>query len=243
MLDQGILQGYFLPDYIRNKTGNFWVTDDYAIKASKEDLTEAFTVMKSFFDSGAAAPFGETSIINTKLETYQRFINNQIGMTEDMSGAIAKYKGVVKPENFGVASAVTVKDGKDTTTLYKPSMLFAVNAKSANKDEAVKFTNWMLNDKEAAGILKDCRSTPASAASRQVLKDANALDKDVTQMVEATLKNPAQPMPLVINNAEIADITKDVISKVIFNKLTPDKGADELISRVTSKLNELKTKK
>lgn len=232
----------FVTDYLRGKTGKYWLTDDYTIQASKAELTDMFTTMKALFDSGAAAPYGEVAAMGNNLVTYPKLVNGQIGMIQDWSGMVSAYKPVFKPDNFAVGVAITVKDGKDLTTSYKPSMLLSVNSKSPNAQEAVKFANWLLNDKQAAMILTDQRSIPASAVARQALVDGNAVDKDVAKLVEDTLKNPAPPVPLVINNSEIAAITSDVNSKVIFGKITPDQGADELIKRITDKLGELKVK-
>ncbi len=237
------LQVKFMSVYSRSKTGKYWINDNFEIAISKEDLTHQFSVMKEMFDSGAALPLGESALYNNKVEQHPKFISGQIGMTQDWSGTLAKYKAVIKPENFVVGKAITAEGGVDTSTTYKPSMLLSVYKKSAHVAEAVKFTEWLLNDKEAALILKDCRSIPGSQASRQALIDGNVLDKDIMTMVENTLKNPAEPVPLVMNNSEIAEITKDVCQKVVFGKATPEQGADELITRVTEKLNALKAEK
>ena len=243
MLPPVHLQINYVTDYLRGKTGKYWLTDDFTLAVSKEELTDMFKTMKDLFGSGGAAPFGEVAALGNNLATYPKLINGQVGMVQDWSGMIGVYKPAIKPENYTVGAAITVRGGKDLSTSYKPSMLLSVNKKSANSQEAVKFADWMLNDKDAAMILKDQRSIPASAASRKALVDANALDKDIVAMVETTLKNPAPPVPLIINNSEIAEITKDVNSKVVFGRITPEQGADELTKSITDKLNALKAKK
>ena len=227
-------------DYTRAKYGKYWIDDYYEIHITKEELTEQFSKMKELFDSGAAVPLGETALYNNKLEQYPKFINGQVGMVQDWSGLMAKYKEVIGADNFAVGDSIIVENAVDTSTTYKPSMLLSVYSKSKYVDEAVKFTNWFLNDREAALILKDCRSIPGSKAARQALIENNVLDKDVMQMVENTLKNPAPPVPLIMNNSEIAEITKDVIQKVVFGDITPEDGAEELITSVSEKLEAIK---
>lgn len=241
-LDTSMLQVIFLSDYLRGKTGNYWINNDYTIVATKEELTDAFKTMKALFDSGAVIPLGEAALYNTKLEQNPRYINGNIGMVEAWSGTLAVNKGVIKPENFAVGKAITVKDGKNTSTTYKPSMLLAVS-KNDNSEEAVKFANWFMNDSESALILKDQRSIPASKLARKALDDAKVLDSDIVKMVEDTLKNPAEPVPQILNNSELVDITKNVSEKVAYGKITPEQGSDELIKLVTEKLSALKTKK
>jgi len=234
------LQVKFMCDYTRSKYGKYWINDDYKIHITKEELTEQFTVMKELFDSGAAVPLGDAALYNNKVEQHPKFINGQIGMTQDWSGTLPKYKEVIGADNFVVGHSIIVEGGVDTSTTYKPSMLLSVYSKSKHVDEAVKFTNWLLNDKEASLILKDCRSIPASASARQALIDNNVLDKDIMQMVENTLQNPADPVPLIMNNSEIAEITKDICQKVVFGESTPGEAAEELIARVSEKLEALK---
>ena len=43
-----------------------------------------------------------------------------------------------------------------------------------------------------------------------------------------------------MNNSEIAEITKDVIQKVVFGDITPEDGAEELITSVSEKLEAIK---
>ena len=234
------LQVKFMCDYTRSKYGKYWINDDYKVHITKDELAEQFKVMKELFDSGAAVPLGDAALYNNKVEQHPKFINGQIGMTQDWSGTLPKYKDVIGAENFAVGHSITVEGGVDSSTTYKPSMLLSVYSKSKYVDEAVKFTNWLLNDSEASLILNDCRSIPASASARQALIDNDVLDKDIMQMVENTLENPADPVPLIMNNSEIAEITKDICQKVVFGESTPEEAAEELISRVSEKLEALK---
>ncbi len=228
--------------YIRSKTGAYWLNDDFKVTASKEDITEAFATIKELFESGTAQPLGETALYNTKLEQMPKYINGQVGSSLEWSGTVGKYKNVLKPENFAVAKPVTVKDGKDQSIAFKPSMLLGVYSKSQEADEAVKFANWFLNDQDASMILTDSRSIPTSEVAKKVLVDANKVDLDIAKVVDFTLKNPAAAPPVALSNAEVFEIEKDVCQKVAYSKITPEQAADELTSRVQAKLDELKAK-
>ncbi len=233
---------YFINEYLRSKTGKIWISDDFTLRCTKEELIEAFKVLKNLYASGAMAPFGDAVMFEAKLEQYPKWINGQLGMIPDWSGTLPKYKAVIKPENFAVAKNILVKGGKDSTSPTKPSMLISVSKKSQNVSEAVKFANWLLNDKEAIMILKDVRSTPGSAFAKKTLIENNLVDKDIAQLVEWSGKNPS-PFTFLINNIAIQDITRQVCEKIIFNQITPNKAADELIKKIQAKLDELKAAK
>ena len=233
---------YMIGNYIRSKTGKYWLGNKFNIAASKKDLTEAFKVMKDLYSSGAAQPLGEAALFDGKLEQNPKWINGQLGMLTDWSGTAGKYKQAIKPENFTVNQPVFVKGGKDTSVSFKPAMLLGISKKSPNAKEALKFANWFLNDKEAALILTDQRSIPTSAVAQQTIVAAGKVDADVAKLVNYAVKSPAAPPPVTAGNTQIAEILKDVCTKAVFGRLTPEQAADELTKRVQAKLNELKGK-
>ena len=58
-VETGGLSGFVLGSYLYSKTDSYYVDEEsYQVTASKEDLTEAFTVMKELFDTGVAQPLG-----------------------------------------------------------------------------------------------------------------------------------------------------------------------------------------
>ncbi|MFB9276335.1 ABC transporter substrate-binding protein [Cohnella cellulosilytica] len=227
--------------YLRSKTGAYWLNDDYQVTASKEELADGFSLIKELYESGTLQPLGEAALFTSKLEQMPKFVNGQIGSSLEWSGTVGKYKAVLN-ENFAVAKPIKVKDGIDPSISFKPSMLLGVSSNSANKAEAVKFANWLLNDPEAALILTDQRSVPTSEAARQALVEADKIDPDIAKVVDFTSQDPAAAPPVLLSNAEVFEIEKDVLQKVAFASLTPEQAADELTERVQAKLDELKEK-
>ena len=236
----GGLGEFVLGSYLYSKNGEYWVSDQPAIKASKTDITQALTVMKQVFDSGAAQPLGDAALFNSKMEQNPKWVNAEIGMTLDWSASVNKYKAAAGDGKFAVGLPIFAEGGKDQSVKFKPSMIMAVSKKSPNAAEAVKFTNWLLNDKEAAMILLDSRSVPTSEIAKKTLVDANKIDSNVAKMVDNALKMPTAPPPVVQNNPEVADIIRDVCEKVVYGNLTPEKGAEQLIKRVEDKFKDIK---
>jgi len=238
----GALEPLYYERYIFSKTGKYWLNDDFTIAASKADISEALATIKELFDSGTALPLGEAQTFIGKLEQNPKWINGQIGSMIEWSGRVSAIKEPIKA-NFGVMKPPMVKGGKEASVAFKPSMLLSVNNASANKDEAVKFVNWFLNDKDSSSALTDVRSVPTSEAAKKVLTDSGKLDKDIVSVVDLTIKNPSAAPTSVVGNAEIVAIVADVAQKMVVNKNTPDKAADEIISRTQAKLDALKAAK
>ena len=233
---------YFVEEYVRQKTGNYWINDDFTITASKDDLVEGFTKLKELYDSGTFLPLGEVQPFFCKMDQNPKWINGKIGGFTDWASKITTWKNSIKDEIVTLKAPV-VKDGKANDILFRPAQLLSANNASANKEEAVRFINWFLNDKEAAATLKDVRSVPTSKISMQTLVDANAVDKDVVAAIKRTLSNPAPAAPFIYGDAEIGSILMDSFQKVIFNKQTPEQAADEVIKRTQAKLDALKAAK
>lgn len=238
----GALEPIFYERYIFSKTGKYWLNDDFTITASKADIVEALTTLKNLFDSGTALPLGEAQTFVGKLEQSPKWINGQIGSMIEWSGRVSAIKGPIK-DNFAVMKPPMVKGGKEMSIAFKPSMLLSINNASDNKEEAMKFANWMLNDKDSAAALTDVRSVPTSEAAKKTLTEAGKLDKDIVSVVDLTMKNPSAAPTSVVGNAEIVSIVADVAQKVVVAKINPDQGADEIIKRTQAKLDSLKAAK
>jgi oligogalacturonide transport system substrate-binding protein len=236
----GGLGEFILSEYLYSKNGTYWVSDKPAVTASKEDIAEALTTMKKLFESGAAQPLGDAALFNSKMEQNPKWVNAEMGMTMDWSSTVGKYKVAAGEGKFAVGTPIFVKDGKAKSVKTKPSMILSVNKKSTNTAEAVKFSNWLLNDKEAALILLDTRSVPTSEIAKKTLVDAKKIDADVAKMVDNAVKSPSAPPPIVQNNPEVADIIRDVCEKVVYGSLTPEKAAEQLIQRVQDKFKDFK---
>lgn len=238
----GALEPIFYERYIFSKTGKYWLNNDFTITASKEDIVETLTTLKNIFDSGTALPLGEAQTFVGKLEQNPKWINGQIGSMIEWSGRVSAIKGPIK-DNFAVMKPPMVKGGKEMSIAFKPSMLLSINNTSGNKEEAMKFANWLLNDKDSAVTLTDVRSVPTSEVAKKALTEAGKLDKDIVSVVDLTMKNPSAAPTSVVGNAEIVSIVADVAQKVAVAKITPDQGADEIIKRTQAKLDSLKAAK
>lgn len=235
------LGGFILGNYLYSKTDEYYVNENtYQITASKEDLTESFTVMKELFDSGTAQPLGEASLFAGQMEQNPKWINDEIGFVLDFSSTVGKYKAALGEDAVTVAHQPYVEGGKNKSTRFKPAMVLGVSSRSDHIDVATDFANWMMTDPEAVSILGTQRSLPTSQAAVKILEEEGSVDPDVARMCEITLEDPAAPPPLVLDNAEIVDAVKNICEQVVYGQLTPEQAADMTLTEVQAKLDALK---
>lgn len=230
----------FWEPYLLGISGKYWINDNMELDVTEEEIIDAFVMLKALYDSKTAIPMGETISFAAKMEQMPKWINGEVGGIMDWSGRLPAIKGALGSDKFAAMKVPVVKDGKTQTYPTKPSLLIGLNSASKYKDEAAKFIQWMVNSEEAANILLDVRSIPASQIARDVLASSGKGDPDVLSMVNTTLERPSPAPPYTGRNAEIVAIVSEEIQKVVYSQLTPEQGAEELINRIQAKLNSLK---
>ena len=165
-------------------------------------------------------------------------------MISAMSSTLLPLRSVFL-EDVEVITALPViaKDAKDTAVQVRPSQLYAISAKSQHPEEAAAFLNWLLHDAEAAAILGDVRSVPASSAAQQAAVDAGKIDPAIARAVEMGLANATGLLDNALStNSEVTSILQDSIEKVAFGRATPEQGATELITGLERKLRDLQAR-
>ena len=228
---------------LKQRTGTQWINDDYTMGFTKEAVVASFEWLHKAMEAGVYQPIGESDLFAGKLDQNPKWINQEIPMTSSMSSTFQTLK-LVLPTDVEVVTALPViaKDAKDTGVLVRPSQLFAVSNNSKSPEEAAKFLSWFMNDKEAAVILGDVRSIPPVKSSQEAAVATGKINAAITHAVELGLSHAGIVDNSISNNSEITKILEDAIQRVSYGKSTPEQAADELISNLTSKLDELKNR-
>ncbi|BFT70124.1 ABC transporter substrate-binding protein [Paenibacillus sp. P36] len=238
--DLGVIQVMFT-SMLRQRTNTPLIKDDYTLAYSKEQATEAFDWIQKAYKAGVFQPLGESQLFSGKTDQNPKWINQELVAVEGWSSEVTKFKDTL-PKGSEIQSVLpaSFSDAKTGAAVIRPSMVVAVNKRSENQEEAMKFVNWMLSDPEAAKVLGDVRAVPAVEATKTAIVQANKLDKNVADAVDLASKSQAIPDNAISQNSQVGDILKDLIQRVAFDKATPAAAADELIKRQTDKLKELK---
>ncbi|WP_139996370.1 ABC transporter substrate-binding protein [Paenibacillus paridis] len=239
LADHGMLMQDFT-NMLKQRTGTQWINEDYTLGFTKEEAAGALEWIDKAMKAGVYQPLGESDLFFGKTEQNPKWINQDIPIISAMSSTLLSLRSVL-PEGVEVVTALPAidKNAKNSAVLVRPSQLIAVSSKSKHPEESVKFLNWLMNDAEAAVILGDVRSIPASAPAQKAAVEAGKIDEAITKAVEMGLKNAGIVDNAVATNSEVSALLQDVIEKVAFGKLTPDKAAQELVSSLEKKLKEL----
>ena len=234
------LSGFIFEQYLLSKTGFHWMADDSsAVRATKEQLVDAFAYIQKLFSSPGIQPLGESSLFTGQMEQNPIWANNQLGFILSWSGGLGTLGSVIGDDNLAVSDPPFAAGGKILIPA-KPSMVAAVSKRSSYIDAAAAFINWMMSDMEAVEILGTERSVPTNEKARAHLEETGAVSPLMAQMVKVSLENPAPRTPDLAFNSEIGELVSTILEEVAFGNIAPDKAADKFITNVNDKLASLK---
>ncbi|MFE5322997.1 ABC transporter substrate-binding protein [Paenibacillus sp. NPDC056579] len=109
----------------------------------------------------------------------------------------------------------------------KPSMGFSVAKSSKQKEEAVKFINFFVNDIEANQIIKGERGVPISSKVQDALKPSlSPAEVKVFDYVAWAEKNssPMDP-PNPVGSIEVEKLLKDLSEQILYKKISVEDAA------------------
>lgn len=201
-------------------------TEDGKIGFTADDTAEWFDMWAKARAMKACVPAATQALYQLTVETDMVTLG-KAGVGFANSNQFVAYQAINK-DKLGLAAFPTGGAGSKPGQYMKPAMQMSVAATSKNKDAAVAFINYLMEDPEGAGILGLERGVPASAQIRQAL--APKLDPLGVQMVEyieeiSSVVGPLPPAP-PLGAGENSFLIKTVAEEVAFGKSSPkDAGA------------------
>ncbi len=124
-----------------------------------------------------------------------------------------------------------IADAKRPGTFLKPSMFFSVARSSKNKDEAVKFVDFFLNDIEANKALLAERGIPIVPEVRNTLKEmVSPVNRQIFEFIDLAGQysspiDPADPP----GAGEVLKLFRTIDQEVLYGAISPENAAAKFI--------------
>ncbi|MFA9431813.1 ABC transporter substrate-binding protein [Egicoccus sp. AB-alg2] len=167
----------------------------------------------------------DQSLIATNRGAMAFFWTNELGALTDTSGRdleLLRYPGESQHEQPGM--------------FFKPAMFYSVASTTAHPEEAALFLDFLLNDEQAADVIKSDRGLPANTRIREHvladLSDAEQQAADFLAEIEDELATPP-PVPPV-GAGEIVSIVQRINEEVLFGRLSPDEAAARFLQEANA---------
>lgn len=237
-VEQTILN-LMLDSYLNQKTGEYIFNNNYERTFTEEQLAEGFQMIVDWIDNGVIEPAEVNGIYVNRWYENPKWIDGKLGICQVWlsSQSTATVDGAI---DVGVMPMVRDEDGIGSGVMIRPSQVYSIPNSTKYPEEATKFLNWLVNDPEAAAILKDTRGVPASAAAREVLIDIGILSEENNSVVENAMEAGAMTIPN-LPTGDMEQMWLDAIQEVEYKVASPEEKAKELVADFDELLAELKS--
>ncbi|MDO4327822.1 MAG: ABC transporter substrate-binding protein [Lachnospiraceae bacterium] len=237
-VEQTILN-LMLHSYLNQKTGEYIFNNDYERTFTEEQLAEGFQMIVDWIDNGVIEPAEVNGIYVNRWYENPKWIDGKLGICQVWlsSQSTATVDGAI---DVGVMPMVRDADGVGSGVMIRPSQVYSIPSSTKYPEEATRFLNWLVNDPEAAAILKDTRGVPASAAAREVLLDMGILSEENNSVVENAMAAGAMTIPN-LPTGDMEQMWLDAIQEVEYKVASPADKAKELVTDFDELLEELKS--
>jgi multiple sugar transport system substrate-binding protein len=197
--------------------GKALYTADGKLAFEAKDATEWFDFWGHMREIGACTPADVQALDQQTLET-DMLVTKKAAVSYAHSNQFVAIQGLVK-EKLDIVSYPANADSKPGQYL-KPSMLMSVSATSANKDAAVAFVNYLVEDPEGTKALGVERGVPPSKKIRDLLTPGlDPVSKQVVDYIGRLTPHVGALPPSPPNGAgENAFLLKKIAEEVAFGK-------------------------
>ncbi len=220
--------------WVRQKGATMFNADDTALGFTDPAVISGyFDMWKGLVDNGAMPNPDEYTQIQSLDLAAQPVPVNEAAFASNWNN----YGVIVSPtnENIGLMTP-PLMEGGELGLWIKPGMFFSVAENSPNKDAAVKFIDWFLNDNSANDIIMAERGVPASGKTNEYLKDK--LNPTQAAMIDYVTNASAlagiTPPPDAQGTSEIVTLHNNLVDQVNYGQLTGQEAAEQFIAEANA---------
>lgn len=237
--DADMLNRLFVQGYLTQKSGKPLIDEEtYTMNFTEEDVAQAFQNIVDLYATNTLEPFGDAAAFAGQADQNTKWINGKIGMIVDYTGSAPKYEASVSSPLDVIATPV-VENAKSSGVGYGGDRGYAINDNSANKEEAAKFLDYLMNDPESIRLCKTAVGYCPTKQADDILIAEGAVSELQKKSVEIAAVN-AYTQNMVSANTELEALRKDLVQEVVYGDVTPENAAKELVEQYQEILDELK---
>lgn len=237
--DADMLNRLFVQPYLVQKTGLPLINEEtYEPNFTETDAAEAFQMIVDMYETNTLEPFGDAATFAGQADQNIKWINGKIGMLIDYTGSAPKYLASTDAELDVIPMPVTA-DAKCSGVAYSGDRGFAINDNSANKEEAARFLDFLMNDPEAIALCKTDVGYCPTVQSDDILIEMGVVSEIQKKGVEISAVN-SYTNNMISGNTDLEVIRKDLIQEVVYGDITPEEAAKDLMEQYAEILGDLK---
>lgn len=235
--DRMILMVY----YLESVYGTDWVTDG-TLNYTQEQIVEGLNFIQSLEDAhvipSIATIAGDGA---ASLDQNQNWIDGHYAGIFEWDSSASKFSAALEEgREFAVGDYLT--DLGDFNGGYaKVSMCWAINSNCAHPKEAALLVNYLMNNEEAATILKSERGIPVSQIALSTADAAGLLDGTVVEANKKVLAWVSNSLDPYFEDSTLKSsdgVYYDVMAGLSYGDYTPEEAAQTLIDGVSTVISQ-----
>lgn len=204
--------------FLASNGGGIISDDKKSIIINKKESIEALKIYSDLINKYNAAP---TKAQIGSMTSAQMFINGQLAMYLGGRWMVPKFREAI---NF---EWDTAEFPSGNNKLYIDASGWAVSAKSRNKQEAVKFIQYLSSEQTLTKLAQTGLIIPAAINSaKQIIKEDKTKYPEHSYLFTDMIYN-TKPTPINENYSAINDIIKEKSQSIFNGHLSPEKAFDE----------------
>jgi pectin-derived oligosaccharide transport system substrate-binding protein len=226
-------------DVFSRQRGEGLYTADGKVGIGRQTLVDWWRLTTGLRDAGATPPASLTAELITQPAPEQSLIGQgRAAMQFDWSNQLsALQKASGHPLELRRLPGESA--GRRGTWL-QASQLYTINARTEHPKEAAQFVDFLVNSPEAGKVILTDRGIPANAAVRTAIVPTLAPDQSAQAKYIERI-TPLSGPPLVIGptgSTDTIDILDRINLNVLFDRMTPDAAAAELVNQVGAAIRQ-----
>jgi multiple sugar transport system substrate-binding protein len=214
----------FFDFYVRSTGGNLFSPDGSGLGYSDDKVfIDYFTRLKKIYDAGYMLSLDKLAQKKDVIEQDEMVLGNAASYFTWSNLYVAGSDLTKRPLDILPPPG---PDNKKSIFLMSSQGL-SVAKNSKNKEEAVKFVNWMINDIEANKIIKGERGVPISSKVQEAIKPLlKPEEQRMMDFVSWVGKNAVSNRPIdPIGAVEAEKLLKDLSQQILFKKISVEEAA------------------
>ncbi|TXK81841.1 ABC transporter substrate-binding protein [Paenibacillus sp. N3.4] len=214
----------FFPYYLRTVDQKMYSADGTSLGfADDKPFIDYFKRYQKWYDAGYILPLDKEAQKKGTPEDDEMLMGNSISTNAWSNQYVATAGASKHPLEMHPLPGPNGNKG----LFLKPSMYFSVTNSSKQKEEAVKFINFFVNDIEANKLIKGERGVPVSSKVKEALKPLLSLNETKVFEYVAWAEQNSSPMdpPNPVGAVEIEKLLRSASEQILYKKTTVEEAA------------------
>lgn len=180
-----------LETFVRQRGKRLFSEDGLSLGFEKQDLIDWFTYWDDLRKAGAAPPADVTAATQTLPEN-SPLVMGQAPIEFTTASQFVNFQGL-QPHTLGLRMYPAGPEGSDLAQFIRPALYISAAAATEHPQESAELINFLLNDLDAAAILRTARGIPASPQVRALLlEDVDDTERKTFELIDEVTATATQ---------------------------------------------------